>query len=101
VTSQPPRSPSVERPEPKGRDWLERRVIEAAEAALAERQYVTAIDVLVGLGWLQPRHVRQWRQGRIDYLERVTQADLRKVARAMSVLRSRARGRGLKPSETA
>ena len=31
---------------------LERRVVAAAEAALAERQFVTAIDVLLGLGWL-------------------------------------------------
>lgn len=57
-----------------GRDRLERRVVKAAEAALAERKYVTPIDVLVGLGWLQPRRVDEWRQGRVDYLERVTQA---------------------------
>jgi hypothetical protein len=101
VTPQPPRSTSVERPEPQGRDRMERRVIEAAEAALAERKYVTAIDVLVGLGWLQPPHVEQWRQGRIDYLERITQADLRKLSRAMSLFRGWARGRGLRPSETA
>jgi hypothetical protein len=101
VTPQPPRSPSTERPKPKGRERLERRVIEAAEAAMAARKYVTAIDVLVGLGWLRPPHVEQWRQGRIDYLERVTQADLRKVSRARSVFRSWALDRGLKPSETA
>jgi hypothetical protein len=100
VRSQPRRSRSVERPDLKGRDRLERRVIEAAEVALAERKYVTAIDVLVGLGWLQPPHVEQWRQGRIDYLERVTQADLHKVSSAMSTLRRWAQGRGLKPSGT-
>jgi hypothetical protein len=42
---------------------LERRVIRAAEAALAERKFVTAIDVLVGVGWLEPRRVDEWRQG--------------------------------------
>lgn len=31
---------------------LEQRVIRAAEATLGERQFVTALDVLVGLGWL-------------------------------------------------
>jgi hypothetical protein len=36
---------------------LERRVVRAAEAALAERKFVTSIDVLVGLGWLEPRRV--------------------------------------------
>jgi hypothetical protein len=33
---------------------LERRVSDAAEAALAARGFVTAIDVLTGLGWLPP-----------------------------------------------
>ena len=33
---------------------LERRVIEAAEVALAARGFATAIDVLAGLGWLPP-----------------------------------------------
>jgi hypothetical protein len=53
---------------------LQRRVVRAAEAALAERQYVTAIDVLVGVGWHTPRRVDEWRQGRVDYLERVVEA---------------------------
>jgi hypothetical protein len=43
---------------------LERRVVRAAEPALAEREFVTSIDVLVGLGWLEPRRVDEWRQGR-------------------------------------
>ena len=41
------------------------------EAALAEWRFVTSIDVLVGLGWLEPRRVDEWRQGRIPYLEAV------------------------------
>ena len=40
-----------------GGDALERRMVRAAEAALAQRQYVSAVDVLVGLGWLAPSHV--------------------------------------------
>jgi len=42
---------------------LERRVADAAEAALAQQSYVSAIDVLLGLGWLSPSHLAQWRQG--------------------------------------
>jgi len=34
------------------RERIERRVREAAEAALEDRQFVTAIDVLVGMGWV-------------------------------------------------
>ena len=46
------------------------------EAALAEWRFVTSIDVLVGLGWLEPRRVDEWRQGRIPYLEAVVIASL-------------------------
>jgi hypothetical protein len=79
---------------------LERRVVRAAEAALAERQFVTSIDVLVGVGWLEPRRVDEWRQGRVDYLERVVIASLGKISTAMRCFRRWAQTRGLKPSET-
>jgi hypothetical protein len=80
---------------------LERRVAEAAEAALAEQRYVTPIDVLVGVGWLTPPAVDRWRQGRVEDLERVAQANLHKLSTAMAILRRWARDRGLRPSETA
>jgi hypothetical protein len=48
----------------------------AAEAALADQRYVSAVDVLVRLGWLAPTHVDHWRQGRVDCLERMAQANL-------------------------
>ena len=79
---------------------LERRVARAAEAALAERKFVTAIDVLVGVGWLQPAKVDEWRQGRVDYLERVVMASLGKISTATRCFRAWARAQGLKPSET-
>lgn len=80
---------------------LEQRVVRAAEAALAEQQYVSAIDVLVRLGWLAPPHLDGWRQGRAECLERVVQANLHKLSTAMRLLRRWAERRGLTPSETA
>ncbi len=80
---------------------IDRRVVRAAEAALAKRKFVTAIDVLVGVGWLEPRRVDEWRQGRVDYLERVTVANLGKISTAMRSFRRWAQARGLRPSETA
>lgn len=79
---------------------LEQRVVRAAEAALAKRQFVTAIDVLVGISWLSPSR-DEWRQGRVDYLERVTQANLAKLSLAMKLFRGWASRRGLVASETA
>jgi hypothetical protein len=79
---------------------IDRRVIRAAEAALEKRKFVSAIDVLVGVGWLEPRRVDEWRQGRVDYLERVTAANLGKISTAMRCFRRWAQARGLRPSET-
>jgi hypothetical protein len=79
---------------------LEQRVERAAAAALAERRYVSAIDVFLGLGWLVPTHLDEWRQGRVQCLERVVQASLPKLSTAMRVFRRWAQGRGLVPRET-
>jgi len=77
------------------------RVRRVAEQALAEQQYVRPIDVLLGLGWLAPSHLDQWRQGRVPYLEQVIQGNLGKVGAAMAEFRRWARASGLTPSETA
>jgi hypothetical protein len=79
---------------------LEERVERAADAALAEQRYVSAIDVLLGLGWLAPSHVDRWRQGRIEYLDSVIQAKPTKVAVAMSAFHRWAQDQKLNPSET-
>lgn len=86
---------------PENRQQIERRVTDAAEAVLAQQEYVSAIDVLTSIGWLSPSHVDRWRQGRIAYLERAVQPNLKKVSAAMRAFHSWAENRGLKPSETA
>jgi len=75
-------------------------VVRAAEAALSRQQYVTAIDVLCGMGLLLPMHVDSWRKRRVDYLERVIQGNLHKISSSMKIFRRWAREKGLKPSET-
>jgi len=79
---------------------LERRVVQAAKAALEQQRFVTAIDVLMGVGWLSTPHVDQWRQRRTNYLERLVMASLGKISTAMHIFRSWAKARGLHPSET-
>lgn len=79
---------------------LEQRVVHAAKATLEERRFVTAVDVLVGIGWLTPSAVDRWRQGRVEHLEREVQANLRKISTAMALFRRWAEEQGLKPSET-
>ena len=72
----------------------------AAEAALRERKFVTAIDVLTGIGWLLPKDVEAWRRGQVPYLERVVHANLHKISTAMHLFRAWAAAHGLRPSET-
>ncbi len=79
---------------------LESRVHRAAEAALSRQKYVSAIDVLCGMGLLTAAHVDDWRKGRVDFLERVIQANLSKISSTMAIFRRWAAEKGLKPSET-
>jgi hypothetical protein len=71
-----------------------------ADAALAGQRFVSAIDVMLGLGWLAPSHLDRWRQGRVESLEGAIQAGPDKITAAMTVLQRWAHDRELKPSET-
>ena len=80
---------------------LEARTVAAAEAALAERKFVTAIDVLQGIGWLPQARIDEWRQGRLAYLEGGVSTNLHKISAVMRMFRGWAQRRGLAPRETA
>ena len=76
------------------------RVVEAADAVLADQKYASAIDVLVGIRWLDPGAVDRWRQGRIDHLEEAIQTHPSRAAEALALFRAWAVDRGLIASET-
>lgn len=57
--------------------------------------------MLVGIGWLDAGAVKRWRQGQVDCLERIVQANLSRISEAMKLLRSWATKNGLFASETA
>src|SRR5262245_19873257 len=84
----------------KNRAALASRVVKAAEAALAVKSYVSSIDVLVGIGWVDNGTVERWRRGQIDCLERVVQTNLPRISEAMKLFRSWAAERGLSASPT-
>ncbi len=85
---------------PKNRSKLVSRVSKAAEASLAAQDYVSPIDVLIGIGWLDPGAVERWRRGQIEHLERVVQTNLPRITEAMKIFRSWAAAKGLSASET-
>jgi hypothetical protein len=80
---------------------LEERILRVAEAALTEQRYVSAVDVLVGLGWLPWRRVDEWRQGRIAHLDDAMTVAPAKLSTVLASFRRWAEGRGLVPTETA
>jgi hypothetical protein len=76
------------------------RVAAAAQQALDEKKYVSAVDVLVGTGLLQPRHLDRWRRGEIPHLEGVVQCNLSKLSETMRHFQVWAESHGLRASET-
>ncbi|MEV6345360.1 DUF2293 domain-containing protein [Actinoplanes sp. NPDC051851] len=78
---------------------LERRVVTAAENALAQRRYVSPIDVLVGIGWLPPGPVTAWERGLTPHLEPAAVVDPDRLAGALDILRRWALGNGMRSTE--
>ncbi|MBI3293089.1 MAG: hypothetical protein HYZ73_09880 [Elusimicrobia bacterium] len=79
---------------------MEQRVIRAAESVLEDQKYVSAVDIFLRIGWLNPEALRRWRQGGVRCLEEGVRANLRKISLVMAIFRRWAFRRGLKPSET-
>ena len=84
----------------ENRAKLADRVSKAAETTLSAQHYVSPLDVLVGIGWLDPGTVKRWQQGQIDCLESVIQTNLPRISEAMRLFRAWAAGKGLFASET-
>lgn len=85
---------------PRNSKKLGDRVIRAAEAALAAQKYASPVDVLVGIGWLDPGALKRWQLGQVEHLEAVVQTGQPRVSEAMELFRSWATAKGLAPSET-
>ena len=84
----------------KNRVPLADRVAKAAEKALATRHFVSAIDILVGIGWLDPGAVERWRRGQIDCLEAAVQTSLPRISEVMQLFQSWATAQGLIATST-
>jgi len=85
---------------PANEQQLTERAIRAAEAALAKQHYVSSVDVFLGMGLLAPSHIQDWKQRRVDFLERVIQGNLKKISLSMKAFHKWAQAKRLKPSET-
>ncbi|MFC6019903.1 DUF2293 domain-containing protein [Plantactinospora solaniradicis] len=93
--STPPTPPQVR---PTG-SKLERRVVTAAQSALARHRYVSPLVLLSALGWLPGNVVDRWRQGRVPELERSAAVPPSRLLEALEILGRWARDEGLRPDE--
>jgi len=71
----------------KHRPPLVDRVTQAAAAALAVQGYVSPVDVLLELRWIDGGAVKRWQQGQIDCLEAAIQTSPPRLSEAMELLR--------------
>ena len=67
---------------------------------LANGNVVMPVDVIIGMGLLQPEHLEAWRFGRVPYLERVINCNLTRLSRLLRILQFHAHDLNLVPSLT-
>jgi len=79
---------------------LSQKIATVAGDAISKQGYVSAIDLFLGIGWLNQDNLLDWKKGKIPYLERVVTASLGKISRAMKELRFWANHAKLKESMT-
>jgi hypothetical protein len=73
---------------------LSERVTTAAEAALADHQYASFIDVLTRMNLLQ--NVQAWHNGRVQYLDEMLQGSPEKLLKVIELFQQWAAQRGLR-----
>lgn len=72
----------------------------AAANALARQKFVTAIDVCVGIGWLNSSNVDSWRRGRVGSLDYFLPVPDDKLTRFFDCLQRWAHANGLEAIQT-
>ncbi len=86
--------------DPNDHEELIAKVEQVAAAVLQAQGYVSAIDVLIGLGWLARARVEDWRQKRLPVLEAGIPTNPSRVSQAIAHLPVWATSMNLLPSET-
>ncbi|HUB44014.1 MAG TPA: hypothetical protein VMB73_03425 [Acetobacteraceae bacterium] len=78
---------------------LSGRVMSAAEHALSAEGYVSPLDVLFRIRWLDESWEKRWRHGQIACLEEGIQTNPARLVEMLDLLRGWAERAGLQPSE--
>jgi len=81
-------------------DPLFPRIAHAMATILETAPVVTPIDILIRMQLLTSDNVKDWRLGRVAYLERVINCNLTRLSRLLRILRAHAHDLNLQPSTT-
>lgn len=82
-------------------DPLYPRIVQAVEPLLARGKVVAPVDVLIGMGLLDPAKLEDWRRDRTPFLEKVIDCNLTRLSRLLRILRFHAHDLKLVPSTAA
>jgi hypothetical protein len=90
------------RPEPTAATFHDDPLFPGIEKAvadiLASGNEVAPIDVLIRMSLLAPEDLKDWRRGRVPYLEKAINCNLTRLARLLRILRFHAHDLNLLPS---
>ena len=67
---------------------------------IKSKGYAAPVDVLMVVGVLSKEDYEKWRNGKVDYLERICKVNLKMLSAVMREMRTYARKNNLKPSWT-
>ena len=73
----------------------------AAIEIMEEKGYLSSIDVLLKLEYLSQKNYENWRFGKVEYLEKVCNVNLKKLTIINKTIKEISRQMGLKKSWTA
>ena len=65
-----------------------------------EKGYICSVDVLLGLNYLAKPDYERWRNGQVEYLEKICQTNLSKLSTINKIIRQVAAQMKLEPSLT-
>ncbi len=79
----------------KNQQQLTSKIISIASRILDENQYVSTVDILLGLGYLSPNILEDWYRGRLSYLENGLHVGSEKLGFAIQFFHEWANQQGL------
>ena len=82
------------------RQQLSSKISTVTSELLREKGYISFVDLLVKLGYLNPKDYENWRFKRVPYLERVIKVNLSTINFIVKTVRLNSLNENLKPSWT-